>query len=388
MNPRVEDSLALPVVTRLLLVEDDEDDYLLTRGLLKELRGNSFELDWADNYDHALEMVADSTYDVLLLDYRLGARNGVELMRECFASGCRTPVILLTGQGDLDVDLDAMRAGAADYLVKDHIDAPMLERSIRYAMAHHRAKAQIEELNRQLEQRVRERTAALEFANRELQAFAHSVSHDLQAPLRVIGGFGAMLREDFAPTLGAEGGRYVNQIVSEAERMGVLIKALMKLSRATTSELERAPVDLSALARNIADGLCAADPGRDVEFRIEPNVSVEGDAGLLRIALDNLLGNAWKFTARGGHALIEFATITQDGQPAYLVRDNGAGFNMAYAGKLFGVFQRFHRADEFPGTGVGLSIVERIVHRHGGRIWAQSEEGKGSTFFFTLDGWT
>jgi PAS domain S-box-containing protein len=246
------------------------------------------------------------------------------------------------------------------------------------------AEEEIQRLNTELEQRVRDRTAQLEAANHELEAFAYSVSHDLRAPLRGIDGWSAALVEDFAGQLDEEARHYLGRVRSEAQRMGQLIDDLLRLSRVTRAPLERDSADLSSVARSIAENLREAHAGRRIEFAIQPGLTASCDARLLEVALTNLLGNAAKFTGKVAEARIEFGRAQHEGQPAFYVRDNGAGFDMAYARSLFGAFQRLHRASEFPGTGIGLATVQRIVHRHGGRVWAEAQVGRGATFYFTL----
>ncbi|HEX2101219.1 MAG TPA: ATP-binding protein, partial [Candidatus Synoicihabitans sp.] len=236
----------------------------------------------------------------------------------------------------------------------------------------------------ELEIRVRQRTAELESANRELEAFSYSVSHDLRNPLRSIDGFSRILQEDCADKLNDEDKENLQTIRAAAQRMGQLIDDMLLLGRVTRGELRRVPVDLSQLAHEIIAELARRENQRNVHASIAPGVVVEGDPNLLAIALENLLGNAWKFTAKRAEAQIEFGLTDQAAGPVYFVRDNGAGFDMTYATKLFGPFQRLHSTADFPGSGVGLAIVQRVIQRHGGRVWAEAKVEEGATFFFTL----
>jgi PAS domain S-box-containing protein len=245
------------------------------------------------------------------------------------------------------------------------------------------AEMQIRQLNTELEQRVRERTAQLEVANKELEAFSYSVSHDLRAPLRAIDGFSQALSEDFADCLDATGQDYLARVRNGTQRMGMLIDDLLQLSRVSRSELKPIDVDLSVMAHEIVANLQGTAPERPISVEIAAGLQAHGDARLLQIALTNLLDNAWKYTGKTAHARIEFDQVLINGQAVFRVRDNGAGFDMRYAAKLFGAFQRLH-GTEFPGTGIGLATVARIVHRHGGRVWAESEPGQGATFYFVL----
>jgi len=231
---------------------------------------------------------------------------------------------------------------------------------------------------------LRRHTAQLESANAELDAFAYSVSHDLRAPLRSIDGFSQALLEDYAGKLDATGQDYLRRVRAGTQRMGALIDDLLNLSRVTRSEMVIRTVDVSDLARQLAGELASGDPEREVDVVIAPGLEARADEGLLRLVLQNLIGNAWKFTGKRTDARIEVGMVAANGERAYFVRDNGAGFDMTYAPKLFGAFQRLHRATEFPGTGVGLATVQRIIHRHGGRVWAESALDRGATFYFTL----
>jgi light-regulated signal transduction histidine kinase (bacteriophytochrome) len=237
----------------------------------------------------------------------------------------------------------------------------------------------------QLEQRVRERTAELQAVNEQLEAFSYSVAHDLRAPLRIITSFSQALHDDHADRLGAEGIEYLSHISRAAQRMTHLIDDLLDFSRVSRTELRRDRVDLSALARSVVSRLRAVHPERTIDISIEPGLVVHADPRLLDIILTNLLGNAWKFTAKRTRPHVEFASLPGCAPMTFFVRDNGAGFDPAYASRLFGVFQRLHPAHEFDGTGIGLATVQRLVQRHGGKVWAEGAVDQGATVFFTLE---
>ncbi len=226
----------------------------------------------------------------------------------------------------------------------------------------------------------------LESSNRELEAFSYSVSHDLRAPLRGIDGFSQALLEDQFDKLDEQGREYLQRVRAASQRMAQLIDDLIDLSKVTRTTLRREPVDLTALARSVAADLRSKQPDRSAEFIIQDGLSANADPRLMRMVFANLLGNSWKFTAKKTNPSIEFGSIGQNCAIAFFVRDDGAGFDMRYSDKLFGVFQRLHRMDDFPGTGVGLATVQRIIRRHGGRVWADGEVGAGATFYFTLSG--
>jgi PAS domain S-box-containing protein len=256
----------------------------------------------------------------------------------------------------------------------------LVSSAIRDITDRKRVEAGIQQLNETLAQR----SAELEATNKELEAFAYSVSHDLRAPLRSIDGFSQALMEDHLEKLDAEGRDYLRRVQAAAGRMGELIEGLLGLARLARQEIYLESVDLSSLAASVSQNLRHSDPNRKVEFSIIEGARAEGDRQLLEIALQNLLANAWKFTSKQPTARIEFGARQEDGQTVFFVRDNGAGFDMAYAVNLFSPFQRLHTQDEFEGHGIGLATVQRVIRRHGGRIWAKGEVGKGATFSFTL----
>jgi len=237
---------------------------------------------------------------------------------------------------------------------------------------------------KEAEDTLRRYASQLEVANQELEAFCYSVSHDLRAPLRSLDGFSQALLDDYRDRLDDTGRDFLQRVRAASQRMGTLIDDLLSLSRVTRGEVQVEEVDLSALAAAAAADLKKTDPARDVTFAIAPHLVVRADAGLMRIVLQNLLGNAWKFTGKRSSARVEVGSMAHDGRRAFFVRDDGAGFDMAYAAKLFGAFQRLHAAAEFPGSGIGLATVQRIIHRHGGQVWAEGAPDRGATFYFTL----
>ena len=246
--------------------------------------------------------------------------------------------------------------------------------------------AAIERLNAELERRVAERTAQLLASNTELEAFSYSVSHDLRAPLRAIAGFSRALEEDYRAQLDETGRDYLRRIQSGSKRMGDLIDDLLNLARIGRSELRLRRVDLTVLARQIGAEI-AAQNRHAVDFTVTPGLTARADSDLMRVALTNLFDNAWKYTRHAAQPRVEFTRLpaaAENDETIFMVRDNGAGFDMRYASKLFGAFQRLHHVDDFEGTGIGLATVRRILHRHGGRIWAEAAPGEGARFYFSL----
>jgi len=239
---------------------------------------------------------------------------------------------------------------------------------------------------KELELRVEARTKDLKESYKEMEAFSYSVSHDLRAPLRSMTGFSEALLEDYSDVLDKKGRDYLMRIYMSGKEMDILIDDILNLARVTRSKMAVGEVDLSAVAGSIADRLKKEEPSRTVEFIIQPGLSVKADKQLIADAVENLLENAWKFSSRNPAARIEFGSFNSKGETVYFVRDNGVGFDMAYVDKLFGPFQRLHAKDEFPGTGIGLATVARIIGRHGGRVWAEGKVGGGATFYFTLQG--
>lgn len=252
--------------------------------------------------------------------------------------------------------------------------------------ARKRDEEKIRQMHNELEQRVTERTSELQFANREMEAFCYSISHDLRAPLRSIRGYSEIILQDFAEGLDHQVVEYLQRACDSTSRMNQLLDDLLRLSVISRGDLQREEVDLADIAKKAVNDFKSADPQRRVNFNLGAGLTVCGDTRLLQIALANLLSNAWKFTGKRPEAVIEFDSAEKNGERVFHVRDNGEGFNMEWRHRLFGVFERLHAAKDFPGTGIGLAIVQRIIHRHGGRVWAESKPNEGATFYFTLAG--
>jgi hypothetical protein len=254
----------------------------------------------------------------------------------------------------------------------------------RDVTAEQRAAADVQRLNETLEEQVRSRTAELEAANAELEAFSYSVSHDLRAPLRAMAGFSEILRAEHAAALPPDAIALLERSEAAARRMGQLIENLLGLARVSRQDMHKAHVDLSALAAEITAELAEASPARKLEVRVAPGLSAHADPALIRVALQNLLANAWKYTAKSAQPRVEFGAEVSGDERVFYVRDNGTGFDMQYAGQIFRPFERLHDDHEYEGTGIGLATVDRIIRRHGGRVWAEAAPDRGATFRFTL----
>ena len=294
----------------------------------------------------------------------------------------------LLANGDLIGTLNLSAVTPAAYSQEEIDIAKEISGVLAIAIRQANLKEQIQVYAEQLEQRVRERTADLEAANKEMESFSYSVSHDLRAPLRSIDGFSQLVLEEYKDKLNQKGSDYLRRVRNASQRMGKLIDELLALSRINRSVIDRQLVRVDKLAESVVNSLRELDPNRKVDFIVHDSINANGDPQLLRVVLENLLGNAWKFTNRTSHAVIEIGEDNtqskHNGKTAIYVKDNGAGFDMNYAGKLFGAFQRLHSEEEFTGTGIGLASVQRIIHRHGGEIWAEGEVGRGAVFYFTL----
>jgi signal transduction histidine kinase len=352
---------------RVLVVDDNAD----LREYISALLAPGYAVTTAIDGLQGLASAQETPPDIIVSDVMMPGLTGTDLVRELRADPrtASIPIILISARAGQEAAVAGLDAGSDDYLVKPFAAAELLARVRTHV---------------QLALKRREWISELQAANRELDAFTHSVAHDLRAPLRGINGMAEILFESKLPQLDAEGQKFLRYIYDSGTRMSQLIEDLLKLSRTTRGELIRQPLDLSELVREVFRQVRGSNPDRQVDFIVADGVRVEADSRLLRAALENLLGNSWKFTGKQTAARIEFGIDGAQGAPVYFIRDNGAGFDMTYAAKLFGVFQRLHSAAEFEGTGVGLATVQRIITRHGGRIWAESAVNQGATFFFTL----
>lgn len=367
-----------------ILVVDDEVRQMTA--LSDTLRDHGYEVVGYSSSVAALAAIAESRYDLLLTDLMMPEMDGVALLRAAHDLDPDLVGIMMTGHGTIDTAVEAMKAGALDYILKPFKLSTVIP-VISRAMAVRRLRLE----NAALAEQVLQHTAALETSNRalesankELEAFSYSVSHDLRTPLRHIDGFTQLLTKGYASELPPAAQRLLQNISDSAQRLGVLIEDLLSFSRLSRQPLVKHPVDIAVLVQQVLSELRADYSERQVDFRLGPPARCIGDASLLKQVFMNLVTNALKFTRHRESAIIEISCTEQPGELLCIVRDNGAGFDMKYAGKLFGVFQRLHPADQFEGTGVGLSIVQRIIHRHGGRIWAEAEIDQGATFHFTL----
>ena len=382
---------ASPVPIEILLVEDNHDDIRLIQDMLSETGTVPFSLEVASSLAAALDRVRAGGIDVLLLDLGLPDSSGVGTFTSVHAQIPTLPIIVLTGFGDPSVALTVVQQGAQDYLMKGQVDGNLIWRTIRYAMERQRGRRElvlsetrVRQLNESLERRVADRTAALAAANRELETFTYSVSHDLRAPLRQIDGFSRILVEHAGPALDTKSQHYLRRIQEGTQHMGRLVDDLLNLAQLGRRDVHTRAMPLDAIVNDALSELRADWGDRNIQWTIGGLPTVECDPGLMKIVFTNLLSNAIKYTRPREVAIIEVASTGSNGRCTIFVRDNGVGFSMKYADKLFGVFQRLHRADQFEGSGVGLATVQRIIHKHGGEIWAEAEPNRGATFSFTL----
>jgi len=369
----------------LLYVEDES----ITReavGTMVQRRFPELVIRYAENGAQGVQSFQELGADLVMTDIKMPVMHGIEMARQIMAGHPATPVIVTSAHGDLDYFIEAIEIGVSRYVMKpidmEKLFAAITDALTRLGMERELKARQerIEALNRHL----CERAGELEVANRDLEAFSFTVSHDLRTPLTNINGYCQVILEIFGAGLDPKCKEFVEIIYSETIAMNELIKTLLDFSRLTRKELVRERTNLSELAQAAAAALQMREPRPGVDFRIAPGIAAHCDPDLLRVVLDNLLGNAYKYTGKKERAQIEFGVVPGNPEPVYFVRDNGAGFDMAQADKLFSAFQRLHSEREFKGFGIGLATVQRVIQRHGGRVWAEGAEGKGASFYFTL----
>ncbi len=382
-----------------ILTVDDSLTYL--HEVAAQLREEGYDVIPARSGEEALELLAVQNVDCILLDLVMPGLSGQETCRRIkgSASWRDIPLIMHTALEEQAAMIEGINAGADDYIAKSS-DLEVLRARVRAQLRRKQFEDENRNIREQLLQKELEVTVAnsarelaetraafveeLERKNSELEAFSYSVSHDLRAPLRSIDGFSQLLLQDVAGKLDGKGEDYLRRVCESAQRMGEIIDDLLSLSRVGLAELRRDRIDLSSIARDVFGELEKQHPGRKVELRIGERLPAEADSRLMRVAFDNLLGNAWKFTAKVPTGQIEIGAEQKQGGTVFFVRDNGAGFDMSYAENIFRPFQRLHNESEFPGTGIGLATVHRIIERHGGRIWAEGVVDQGATFYFTI----
>jgi two-component system sensor histidine kinase/response regulator len=360
-----------------LLIVDDEPASM--RALCDTLEYEGYQTYGFTSASEALAAMRERSFDLLLADLQMPGTNGIDLMKSAQLIDPTLVAVIMTGHGALDTAIAAMKAGALDYIqkpIKLATTLPVLERAL--------AVRQLRIEKKRLEENVRERTEELKIANRELEAFSYSVSHDLRSPLRAVSVFTQALLSDHAPQMNEEGQRLLQNVNAGAAHMDRLITDLLRLSQLNRQPLHKQPTRFGDVAQRVIDGMQHERAGRDIEFIIADFPTWQVDAGLMQQVFVNLISNAVKFTRERAKARIEIGYRMDGTSLVCFVKDNGVGFSMKYMNKLFGVFQRLHSADQFEGTGVGLSIVRRIIERHGGKVWVDGEQDQGATFYFSL----
>lgn len=376
ITPMTHEPMSTSHAARLLIVDDEA---ALMKALCDTLCERGFDAVGFTTGKAALAALRETRFDLLLADLMMPEMDGITLLRAALDEDPNLVGVIMTGQGTVETAVEAMKTGALDYILKPFKLGemmPVLTRALGVR--------QLRMQNAELERQVRERTAALEAANKELEAFSYSVSHDLRAPLRRLDSYSSLLMENFAGQIPAEAHDLLNRIVANARRMGELIDALLRFSRLNQQPLSREPIDVTLLVEEVLAELRGEKRNQHLEVRAGVLPGAFGDPSLIRQVFFNLLSNAFKFTRHRTDGVIEVGSRQQDHETVYFVKDNGVGFDMRHAQHLFGVFQRLHPSAAFEGTGIGLSIVQRIVERHGGRVWAEAAVDEGATFFLTL----
>ena len=368
----------------VLVIDDTPANLKLLAELLE---GRGIRVRVAASGEQGLQLVQQDPPDLILLDVQMQGMGGLDVCRLLKAQPrtAQIPIIFMTVISDTSAKVLAFEAGAADYVTKPfHVDEALARVNMQLRLLH--GQRELSRLNSELEERVRERTGQLEAANRELQALCYSMAHDLRGPLGTLDGFSALLEEVLGSAQDPRARHYLGRIRSGVKQMDALTEALLGFAHLSLHEHRGEQVDLAELAGKSLQRRMADEPQRQVQVDLQPGLVALGDRSMLTLLVDHLVDNAWKFTSREPLARIAIgrAPAQAASAPVFFVRDNGTGFDMAYAEKLFKPFQRLHAAADFPGLGIGLAVVERIVRRHGGRAWAESAPGHGATFYFTL----
>jgi hypothetical protein len=371
--------------TKVLLIEDNASDACLIQEALSETSEGIFDIETAETLAAGVERLNAGGIDALLLDLALPDSFGQETFARARAHALGVAIIVLTGLQDATLAVKLVRGGAQDFVAKVDISGNNLGRAIRYAIEREKLDWEFRKLNDELEERIKERTTELESANRDLEEFSASVSHDLRAPLTNIHAYCNLLLENHASTLDKKGHRYLHHIKDGAMRMSALISDLLTLARVSRQGLHMGEADLNMVIDEVRREFDDETRDRGIEWRIGALPRIQCDEGLMRQVFVNLLANAVKYTRRSERPMIDVSHVPVDGKHAFMIKDNGIGFDMKYAERLFSPFQRLHSDKDFEGTGIGLATVERIVNKHAGRIWAKSEPGMGATFYFTVD---
>lgn len=367
-----------PQSARILVVDDEVAQM---KALCDTLRDQGYDVVGFDTGKAALAALRHAKFDLLLSDLMMPEMGGIVLLQTALKADPDMVGVIMTGAGTIDTAVEAMKTGALDYILKPFKLSALLP-VVSRALAMRSLRLE----NADLAQRLRERADELEAVNRELEAFSYSVSHDLRAPLRVIDGYCGIIEETLGDRLGEDGDRLFGIVRDSGRKMGQLIEDLLTFSKLGRKPMNAARIDMNSLVDEVWLEIRAGQTAAALEFKMQPLSPAFGDRALVKQVWMNLLANAVKYSAKRDGPAVEVCAKTQGSVVNYCVKDNGAGFDMRYAAKLFGVFQRLHSEAEFPGTGIGLAIVQRVVTRHGGRVWAEGNVGKGAAFFFSLPG--